>query len=319
MQSWIRLMCLLVLSCATDVGCLPALAEPPTAWVARYSGSAMGRSEARSIAIDGAGNVYVTGVSLGGFPVSRDYATIKYDAVGNELWVARYDGPPNAPANGADEAVGVAVDDEGNVYVTGTSVGSGSAEDYATIKYDPDGNELWVTRYNGPGNGRDAANHLATDASGNLYVTGSSVGSGTGNDFATVKYDRDGNELWVARYNGPANLGDSAIALVVDAAGNVYVTGQASRFGGLIPFILDYATIKYDPDGNELWVAYYDSPLSRTDRPNAIGRDPAGNVYVTGSSYERPGGEGGINVIATVKYDGDGNELWVARYGGPFN
>jgi len=136
-----------------------------------------------------------------------------------EAWAARYNGPGSG-----DEARALAVYSAGNVYVTGTSDG-GTDYDYATIKYDSSGNQLWAARYNGPGNLGDAASALAVDAAGNVYVTGGSNGAGTGDDYATVKYDSNGNQLWAARYNGPGNSIDEARALAVDAAGNVTVNG----------------------------------------------------------------------------------------------
>ena len=97
-------------------------------------------------------------------------------------------------------------------------------------------------RYNGPANSEDFAHAIAVDAAGNVYVTGWSLGLGNHSDYATIKYDPDGNELWVARYNGPGNSTDVATAIALDAAGNVYVTGES--FGGL-GTREDYATIKY--------------------------------------------------------------------------
>ena len=236
-------------------GASMAAAQVQEAWVARYHGPGNADDRGSDVAVDRAGQVVVTGGSAGAVTGPSDYATARYDADGNELWVARYNGPGNA----WDFARAVALDAAGNVYVTGESAGAGFDFDYATIKYDPEGNELWVARYNGPGNGSEIATALAVDAAGNVYVTGQSAGAGTGpSDYATIKYDPEGNELWVARYNGPGNGSDVASALVVDAAGHVYVTGESATVAGTDNF--DYATVKYDKHGNERWVARYDSP-----------------------------------------------------------
>src|SRR5215471_7411236 len=95
-----------------------------------------------------------------------------------EEWVARYDGP----AHLSDYANAIAVDDKGNVHVTGSACVTRAPfrQDYATIKYDADGNELWVARYNGPANSLDIALAIALDGAGNVYVTGASGGAGTG-------------------------------------------------------------------------------------------------------------------------------------------
>ena len=80
------------------------------------------------------------------------------------------------------------MDGWGNLYVSGWSQGNGIRYDYATIKYDPDGDQLWVTRYDGPANGEDKACAVAVDSLGNLYVTGRSSGNSTFYDYTTVKY-----------------------------------------------------------------------------------------------------------------------------------
>jgi len=275
-------------------------------WVQRYNGPGNFYDDATAIAVDGSGNVYVTGYSYGS-GTFYDYATIKYNTNGVEQWVQRY----NGPGNDRDGANAIAVDGSGDVYVTGSSYGSGTSSDYATIKYNTNGVEQWVQRYNGPGNDRDGANAIAVDASGNVYVTGWSGGSGTFYDYATIKYNTNGVEQWVQRYNGPGNDWDEANAIAVDGSGNVYVTGRSYGLGTSS----DYATIKYNTNGVEQWVQRYNGPGNDRDGANAIAVDGSGNVYVTGSSY----GSGTSSDYATIKYNTNGVEQWVQRYNGPGN
>src|SRR5205814_1212587 len=202
------------------VSLLPATASAQVVqrWVARYSGPTgvfpgPADDKACCIARDPtSGHVYVTGRSYGGLATNDAYATVAYDANGNQLWVARYDGPGHSD----DRAWAIAVDpNSGAVYVTGDSYPGG----YATVAYDAGGNQLWVARYEGPG-GYDQANAIALDpTSGNVYVTGDSYGgAATGYDYATVAYDACGNQLWVARYDGASTGCDGASATAPDPA-----------------------------------------------------------------------------------------------------
>jgi hypothetical protein len=81
------------------------------------------------------------------------------------------------------------------------------------------GTELWAALYNGPGNGNDTAKAVTTDAEGNVVVTGAAYGIGTKDDWATLKYDRDGNLLWENRYVGPLN--DLARDVAVDGNNDI--------------------------------------------------------------------------------------------------
>jgi hypothetical protein len=261
-----------------------------TGWVRIYNGHDDDRDWATDIAIDGSGNVYVTGWSDGTGTENYDYATIKYYPNGDTGWARRY----NGPANGSDYPMAIVADSSGNIYVTGYSSGS-NGYDYATIKYYPNGDTAWVRRYNGPENDNDQARDIAIDGSGNVYVTGYSWGGATQNDYATIKYDSTGNEVWVKRYNGIRDWYDAAYAIAVDGSGNVYVTGDDSYEGGTYD---DYATIKYKPNGDTAWVRNYNGPGSFTDIPSDIVVDASGNVYVTGASV----GSGSDFDYATIKY-----------------
>lgn len=207
-------------------------------WVRRYNGPVNGYDYAYSIAVDGSSNVYVTGYSWGG-GTNYDYATLKYNSSGAQQWVQRY----NGTGNREDYTKSIAVDRLGNAYVTGVSYGSGTDSDYATIKYNSTGVQQWVQRYNGTGNSKDYARSMALDSSGNVYVTGWSVGIGTIYDYATIKYNTAGIQEWVQRYNGTENYFDGANSIVVDVSGNVYVTGSSAT-GAPLPYYR-YATIKY--------------------------------------------------------------------------
>lgn len=279
-------------------------------WIRRYNGPGgtprNDRDYARALVVDPFGNVYVTGVSVGANG-SADYATLKYDTQGNLLWVARYDGPDG----GADLASALVVDAGGNVLVTGSSYKIGSSYDYATVKYAPNGDQLWAQIYNGPFGFNDIATDLAVDAGGNVVVTGQSAALTSRYDYATLKYDGNGVILWTARYNGTGNGDDYARALAIDGLGNVYVTGESAG----PDFYFDYATLKYSPAGAPLWTRRYDGPGYGNDYAYGIALDSRNNVYVTGES----GGVGTGQDYATLKYDTQGNALWAARYNGPGN
>lgn len=268
------------------LGIETVLAQAAEDWVARYDGPASRDDYPVDLQVDGSGHVYTVGISPGTVTDS-DYATVKHDTSGTRTWIARYDGPASAE----DRPAALAVDDSGNVYVTGMATVAEGNSDYMTLKYNSAGELLWAKSYDGPAAGEDAATALAVDRGGNVYVTGGSAGAGTGGDFATVKYDPAGNELWVARYNRP-DLDDRAAGMAVDPSGNVYVVGSNSCGWGCWYF----TTIKYDSLGRELW--------KKEDFGNLFGAltlDAAGNAYVACES--------GCWVTVT-KYDPAGNEIY---------
>jgi uncharacterized delta-60 repeat protein len=312
-----------------------------TIWVSRYDGPISYSDSAVALAVDSLGNVYVTGQSEGE-PGDRDYATVTYNATGHPIWVRRYnesdDDEPSAMVVDADGNVYVtgssgtikydttgtqlwhnpgycrdlAVDDFGNVYVAAHGYTPETHDDYLTIKYYANGTTAWTRTYNGSGNYNDNAWAIAVDTVGNVYVTGESRGIDSSNDYATVKYDTEGNEQWVQRYSGLGSHSDRAIDIAIDNTGDIYVTGSIYS----PDTSHDFATIKYHPNGTMVWIQIYHGPDEpHNDRAKGMTLDPLGNVYVIGHSY----GVGTENDYTTVKYDTDGTELWMRQYNGVGN
>jgi hypothetical protein len=272
-------------------------------WLKKYDSPNNETDNGWAITVDSLDFIYVTGYCNG--TVDSDFVTIKYDSYGNELWVATYDGIGGF----TDRGMAIIVDQLGNVMVTGISYGtfeSGSGTDFTTIKYDSDGNQLWVSRYNGPGNAHDHALSIACDSKGNVYVTGDSRGNGTWEDFTTVAYDSFGNELWVSNINGPPSSYDYGNDIAVDALGYIYVTG--SVYYNDTDY--DFFTMKYDSKGTIIWTVRYNGPGNKGDVAWAMTLDPFGNIYVIGNSLGKDGTE---DKYAIVAYDSNGNELWVTR------
>jgi len=276
-------------------------------WVAKYSGPDKGEDIPHCIITDKSGNVYVTGSSVGK-GTQRDYATVKYNSGGIELWAQRY----NCSGVNDDVARSIAVDDSGNIYITGNSFELGAADDYATIKYDSAGNELWLARYDGTGNGRDQAQSVIVDKFGYVYVTGFSQGKTGVYDYVTIKYNSYGRQTWTAVYDGPGHDEDRASSIALDYAGNVYVTGFSRREKSFES--QDILTIKYSPAGNEEWIQRYNSPFNNNDWGESAAVDSDGNVYVIGGSYRD---DDHIDYVI-VKYNSSGVQQWIQTYTGPY-
>ncbi len=270
-----------------------------------------------TIATDGSGNVYIAGdfqsdtIFFGGDTLTSlgniDIFLLKYDTSGNELWARRSGG------TSADMCYGIAIDDSGNAYLTGsfgsTSMIFGSDSltvegivDGFVLKYDASGNPLWSKRIGG--NGWDWGQNIAADDNGNVYVTGYfqsdtiTLGSDTftnpdGYDIFIAKFDASGNPLWARRAEG--NNNDFGYGITTDASGNVYVSGwfesDVLTFGtetltnsaGTLDAIF---VAKYNASGILSW-AKTTRGLSSSLAPS-ICVDSSDNVYITGQFNSFP-------------------------------
>lgn len=238
-------------------------------WTRTWSSPGSYRDAALAIALDGAGNIHVTGDSFHGDEFAWHAATLKYDPDGNLLWSATY--PTRTSAYDATRAL--AVDTAGNVYVGSTAGTNGG--DFLALKYSASGSLLWAATYDGGVSGTDVLNDLEVDTEGNVVVVGTSPGADL--DIVTVKFNSSGVRQWVSRYNGPVNFGDSAAGLAVDNLGHVLVGGVSN--GGATQN--DYVAIQYDSNGNQQWFARYDFS-GNSDYAYDMELGPGPSIHLTG-------------------------------------
>jgi hypothetical protein len=142
-----------------------------------------GTSQSTGLALDSNTNVLVTGKAGNDYPDFM-YGSFKVNGNGSALWTNYY---PQLPV-GVSLATSIAVDSGNNCYVTGYSPGTNSGNDIVTIKYAPNGKQIWLQRYNGPGNGNDAGNAIAVDNNGNVYVAGYDTTAAGGTEMVLIKY-----------------------------------------------------------------------------------------------------------------------------------
>ncbi len=108
-------------------------------------------------------------------------------------WVNRYTG-----SGGDDRGMAITVDGSGNIYATGITWGD-NMYDCVTIKYDPRGVTQWTRIYNNPAyNNNDISTAICVDASGNVYITGSTVNNQQTTDYLTIKYNTVGVQQWLS-------------------------------------------------------------------------------------------------------------------------
>lgn len=282
-------------------------------WAQRYNGPGNGADEAYAITIDAAGNIYITGYCTG-VNSSRDIITIKYNNSGVQQWAAIHTSPGYYP----DEAYAITIDATGNTYVCGYRYDDNYDNEIVVIKYNSVGSQQWAKDYNGTNNGNeDEAYAITIDAGGNIYITGSSEGSSSGDvtsankDFVTIKYNSSGTQQWAQRYNNTsANENDEAYAITIDASGSVYITGYStSATKGK-----DYLTIKYNSSGTQQWLSKYNnSSADDDDISRSIVLTNNNDVVVTGSSKGSSSTD--KEDYLTIKYNSlNGSEIFTARY-----
>jgi len=327
--------------------CLAAMlltSELSAGWQMAKSAGGTKWDLARSIALDAAGNQYITGefyttaafgatnlISVGG----SDIFITKLDAAGNFVWAKQ------AGSTSTDVGWAIAVDATGNQYVTGyfsgtayfggieLSTGANYNDNIFIAKLSPDGNFLWAKQAGGLSS--DYGYGITVDASGNCYLTGQAVApanfgaitlNGSNNIFVT-KMDTDGNFLW-AKQCGNVN-GGRGHKIKVDPSGNIYLTGEFQSTGTFGDINLtsagsaDAFVAKMNPAGEFIWAKNAGGQFA--DQAYDLGLDANGNIYFTGN-FQGTATFGTTNLLAAdqddifvSKLDNNGNFLWAKSFG----
>ena len=246
-----------------------------------------------AVAADAFGNIYISGKTDGDIVLSAggtDAFLVKFNESGSVLW-SRQKGNV-----GTDESNAVAVDAQGNVYISGYTDRSlceptHGGYDAFVIKYEGSGIEHWSKQIGT--SGEDRSNAVTVDATGNVYISGFTTGSlencvnAGGTDAFLIKYSPNGNFVWARQLGTSDN--DTSHSVAVDSSGNIYITGTtAGNLNDIGAGGEDIFLACYDTEGTLLWSRQIGTIGDDVSRSVAI--DAWDNVYITGYTNNNLGG-----------------------------
>jgi len=337
------LLVVLFIGCTKDNTTEPIYTNANFIWAKSAGGT--GSNHGSSIVIDAQGNKYVTGNfegsatfgattlnSIGG----SDVFIAKMDVNGNWLWAIK------AGGTNYDYSHSIAVDAQGNAYITGTFHGNANFDttsltpngdfDIFIAKIDKNGNWLWVKQAGGTS--YEYSSSIAIDAQGNCYIAGGfadtaifgtiSLATNTCTDIFIAKIDTNGNWQWAKQAGGVTY--DYCYSIAVDTQNNINITGSfqgVAVFGTIsLPYgnYEDIYVAKMDTNGNWLWAKQAGG--INPDNGCYIATDIRGNSYITGGFTDTAVfglttlTSAGYNDIFIAKIDVNGNWLWAKQIGG---
>jgi uncharacterized delta-60 repeat protein len=276
------------------------------------------------VTTDSSGNVYVTGMTDGGLDGNthfgdRDIVLIKFNSSGTKQWTKQLG------TSYWDSGESVTTDSSGNIYVTGYIEGgldgntNSGGKDIFLVKYNSSGTKQWTKQLGTSLD--DWGQDITTDSSGNIYVTGGTMGGLDGNthfgdrDIFIIKYNSSGQKQWTKQLG--TSSWDSGTRVTTDSSGNIYFTGLTS--GGLdgntSSGSLDIFLVKYNSSGSKQWTKQRGT--SYVDYGRGVTTDSSGNIYVTGETLGGLDGNtnSGFEDIFLVKYNSSGTKQWTKQLG----
>jgi len=320
-------------------------------WVKKQGGN--NADQTNGIATDQNGNIIAVGTfdataNFGSKSLSTsgslDIFVAKYDSSGTCLWAQK------AGGSFGDEGRAVAVDAQGNIYITGTYGQSGAVFSGLTIgttgglrngfiaKYKPDGTIVWVKSIGGISSspeprkivmGKDNKVYVAGEFYGTITFNGSqqiTSTKGGANDIFTSQFDTSGTAIWANK--GGDRKDEKLTGLAIDANGNPIIYGSydsLTTFGTTTKYAeylgstfghTDLFLVKYSTSGGQFWFQSFGG--KEGDLGGGICIDNAGNIYTTGffktdfySGSVTANNSGTTNTLFLYKCNSNGNPAWV--------
>lgn len=265
----------------------------------RTWGRATGGSEVWGIAVDGNGNIYITGFNWTGSPETA--FLVKFNSTGAQVWNRTWGKTQTS------QGQGVTVDGNGNIYITGyTNYPKGSYYDAFVTKYTPLGAVVWNVTWGGTLS--DYGQGIGVDASNNVYITGmtKSYGDAAKGDAFIAKFNSTGSQLWNHTWGG-ANY-DYGNGIAVNASGNAWITGYTQSFGAGSN---DAFLVSYNSSGTQLWNQTWG--YNTAESAIGVAVDGSSNAYITGDTNHN--GTNSFDVFL-VKYNYASTQLWNVTWGG---
>lgn len=251
-----------------------------------------GNDECHGISVDSLGNIYCVGYSKND-GVDWDLKLVKFDSSGYQLWNRTYAGPYGT----GQFAYDLAIDSSDNVYVVGCVHPVSALNSYiALFKYNSSGDLQWSNiNFGAGGNTFNSGYAIALDSFGDIYVTGYTTSYGAGNrDICLIKYSSSGLIEWYRTWGGIEN--DVGNGIVLDLAGNIYITGSTYSYGA---GNYDICLLKYDSSGTLQWNRTWGG--SGSDGSSSLALDTSNNIYIVGTSSSD---------LCLLKYNNTGTLQW---------
>ncbi len=225
-------------------------------------------------------------------------------------WASSYWGNSQGDFNILNaKGMAVTTDRWNKCYVAGYVMSEANGNDIVLIKYDNDGDTVWVRSYNGTGNSEDKAFGIVTDYEGDVYVTGSVTVAGRGLELVLLKYRKNGNLLWVRTYGATDQmLDDEGLAVTLDEYERICVAGYCTNSDGSSDILIQ----KYSSSGELLFTNKYDGEDNLDSKGYGIAVNSNNAIYVSGFVTTTEGQED----IAVLKLNQSGNIAWAKVYEG---